>query len=47
MWSMVGSWREVIKACMEGIIFVLGSEELPVKKRRMAVEILVSRGTEL
>lgn len=27
MLSRVGSWREVFKACMEGMIFVLGLEE--------------------
>lgn len=31
MWS----WREVIKACMEGIIFALGSEKQPEEKKRM------------
>lgn len=23
VWGMVGSWREVIKACMEGMILLL------------------------
>lgn len=42
VWGMVGSWRKVISACMEGMIFALGPKE-----RRMADEKLMSGGTEL
>lgn len=42
MLSMVGSWREVYKAYMEGMIFVLGPEE-----KRMIEGKPVSGGTEL
>lgn len=41
-----GSWREVIRACMEGMIFTLGPEGGPAEKR-ITEEKLVSRGAEL
>lgn len=42
VWGMVGSWREVITARTEGMIFALGPKE-----RRMADEKRMSGGTEL